>query len=75
MSSRWLSSFFEWLGELGIFCWRQARASVVPPYEVRGLIRQLDEVAAKSLIAGAEPVAECDLHNHPAVGDGTGGRP
>src|SRR5258707_4218335 len=24
----WLTPFFEWFGELGIFCWRVARAAV-----------------------------------------------
>jgi phospholipid/cholesterol/gamma-HCH transport system permease protein len=50
-------SFFEWFGELGIFCWRLVRAAVVPPYEFRELIRQMDEIGAKSLpvvaLAGA----------------------
>ena len=42
-----LVSLFEWFGELGIFCWRLARAAVVPPYEFRELIRQMDEVGSK----------------------------
>jgi phospholipid/cholesterol/gamma-HCH transport system permease protein len=53
----WLVSFFEWFGELGIFCWRLARAVVVPPYELGELIRQMDEIGSKSLpvvaLAGA----------------------
>jgi len=43
-------SFFEWFGELGIFCWRLVRAALTPPYEGRELIRQLDEVGSKSLL-------------------------
>src|ERR1700688_4039178 len=50
-------SFFEWFGELGLFCRRLAHAIFVPPYEGRELIRQLDAIGAKSLplvaLAGA----------------------
>jgi phospholipid/cholesterol/gamma-HCH transport system permease protein len=50
-------SFFEWFGELGMFCVRLARAALTPPYEIRELIRQCDEVGSKSLplvaLAGA----------------------
>jgi len=44
-----VTGFFEWFGELGIFCWRVLRAAATPPYEGRELIRQLDEVGSKSL--------------------------
>jgi phospholipid/cholesterol/gamma-HCH transport system permease protein len=44
-----VAAFFEWFGELGIFCVRLARAAFVPPYEFRELIRQLDAVGSKSL--------------------------
>jgi phospholipid/cholesterol/gamma-HCH transport system permease protein len=43
-----LHSFFEWFGEIGLFCGRVFRAAVTPPYEFRELIRQLDEVGSKS---------------------------
>src|ERR1051326_7541350 len=50
-------SCVEWFGELGMFCSRMLRAALVPPYEVRELIRQLDNIGAKSLplvaLAGA----------------------
>src|SRR5580658_624842 len=50
-------SFFEWFGELGLFCARLARAAVTPPYEIRELIHQCDEIGSKSLplvaLAGA----------------------
>jgi phospholipid/cholesterol/gamma-HCH transport system permease protein len=53
----WLVAFFGWFGEFGIFCGRVARAAVVPPYEFRELIRQMDEIGSKSLpvvaLAGA----------------------
>ena len=50
-------SFFEWFGDLGIFCWQLLRSTLAPPYEGRELLRQLDEVGSKSLplvaLAGA----------------------
>ncbi len=52
-----LTSFFEWFGELGLFCGRMARAALTPPYEWRELIRQLDSIGSQSLplvaLAGA----------------------
>jgi phospholipid/cholesterol/gamma-HCH transport system permease protein len=57
MGVRPIRSFFEWFGEVGIFSSRVARAVVKPPYEVRELVRQLDEVGSKSvllvMVAGA----------------------
>jgi phospholipid/cholesterol/gamma-HCH transport system permease protein len=51
--------FLEWFGDLGIFFWRVLRAAVTPPFEIRELFRQLDEVGSKSLplvaMAGAAP--------------------
>jgi len=50
-------SFFEWFGDLGIFCGRLVRSVLIPPYELGELVRQLDSVGAKSLplvaLAGA----------------------
>src|SRR5204863_2821970 len=43
-------SFFEWFGEVGLFCGRVARAALARPYEIRELIRQLDEVGSKSVL-------------------------
>jgi len=45
-----LRSFFEWFGELGLFCGRLVRAALTPPYEGRELVRQLDEVGSKSVV-------------------------
>jgi phospholipid/cholesterol/gamma-HCH transport system permease protein len=42
-------SFFEWFGELGLFCRRLAHSIFVPPYEGRELVRQLDSIGSKSL--------------------------
>src|SRR5713101_88763 len=56
-ATRGVRSFFEWFGELGLFCGRLIRAALTPPYEGRELIRQLDEVGSKSFplvaLAGA----------------------
>lgn len=43
-------SFFEWFGELGLFCGRVVRSALKPPYEVRELIRQMDEVGSRSAL-------------------------
>lgn len=49
------NAFFEWFGSLGIFSWQVLKAAVIPPYEWRELMRQLDEVGSKSfpLVASA----------------------
>ena len=41
--------FFEWFGNLSIFCGRVVRAIFVPPYEVREFLHQFDELGSKSL--------------------------
>jgi phospholipid/cholesterol/gamma-HCH transport system permease protein len=50
-------SCVEWFGELGMFCRRMLRAAMLPPFEFRELIRQLDVVGARSFplvaLAGA----------------------
>jgi phospholipid/cholesterol/gamma-HCH transport system permease protein len=52
-----VNQFFEWFGDLGIFFWRVLRAAVTPPFELRELFRQLDEIGSMSLplvaLAGA----------------------
>ncbi len=49
--------FFEWFGDLGLFCGRLIRTGFTPPYEVREFIHQFDELGSKSLplvaLAGA----------------------
>jgi phospholipid/cholesterol/gamma-HCH transport system permease protein len=54
---RMVGDFFSWFGNLGIFSWQVLKAAVTPPYELRELIRQLDEVGSKSFplvtLAGA----------------------
>jgi phospholipid/cholesterol/gamma-HCH transport system permease protein len=50
-------SFFEWFGQLGLFCGRVARAAFTAPFEGAELLRQMDSIGAKSLplvaLAGA----------------------
>ncbi|HEY6346750.1 MAG TPA: ABC transporter permease [Bryobacteraceae bacterium] len=50
-------SFFEWFGELGLFCGRLLKSAFVPPFEGRELLSQMDEIRSRSLplvaLAGA----------------------
>ncbi|MCI0412908.1 ABC transporter permease [bacterium] len=41
--------FLEWFGELGEFCIRIIRAPFSPGYQMKELIKQMDEVGSKSL--------------------------
>jgi phospholipid/cholesterol/gamma-HCH transport system permease protein len=41
--------FFEWFGEMGLFCGRVARAAFTRPFEFRELLRQMDSIGAISL--------------------------
>src|SRR5579862_9698883 len=64
-------SFFEWFGELGIFCGRLARAAVTRPFEGGELIRQMDAIGAKSLplvaMAGAATGVVLSLQTHDSL--------
>ena len=50
-------SFFEWFGNLGLFCARSVWGSIAPPYEGKEFVRQFDDLGAKSFplvaLAGA----------------------
>jgi phospholipid/cholesterol/gamma-HCH transport system permease protein len=52
-----LIAFFEWFGDLGMFCGRLIWAAFTPPYEIREFVHQFDELGSKSLplvaLAGA----------------------
>jgi phospholipid/cholesterol/gamma-HCH transport system permease protein len=54
---RMLAGFFDWFGQIGMFCGRLVRAAVQPPYEWRELLRQCDAIGSLSLplvaLAGA----------------------
>jgi phospholipid/cholesterol/gamma-HCH transport system permease protein len=41
--------FFEWFGDLALFCGRLVVAAITPPYEIREFFHQLDELGSKSL--------------------------
>lgn len=59
-------STFEWFGGIGSFCGRVIKDAVRPPYEKRELLRQMDEIGAKSLplvaLAGAAIGVVMSLH-------------
>jgi phospholipid/cholesterol/gamma-HCH transport system permease protein len=61
----------EWLGGLGEFCARLGKAVVTPPYEWRELVRQMDEIGAKSLplvaLAGAAIGVVLSLHTRDSL--------
>src|ERR1700756_3196758 len=52
-----LVAFFEWFGELSMFCGRLIWAACTPPYEIQEFVHQFDELGSKSLplvaLAGA----------------------
>ncbi|MGD0580073.1 MAG: ABC transporter permease [Bryobacteraceae bacterium] len=52
-----LQAMVEWVGDLGLFCWRVTRAIFSRPFEGAEFLRQLDAIGAKSLpliaLAGA----------------------
>src|SRR4051812_12499355 len=56
----------EWFGGVGVFCVRLLKAVLRPPYEFKELLRQMDEVGAKSLplvaLAGAAIGVVLSLH-------------
>jgi len=64
-------SFFEWFGDLGIFCGRMAKSIFVRPFELREFIRQLDAIGSKSLplvaLAGAATGVVLSLQTRDAL--------
>ncbi len=44
-----LIAFFEWFGDLGVFCGRLIWAAFTPPYEIREFVHQFDELGSKSM--------------------------
>jgi phospholipid/cholesterol/gamma-HCH transport system permease protein len=63
--------FFEWFGELSSFSLRVLKAAITPPYEIKELIRQMDEIGAKSLplvaLAGAAIGVVLSLHTRDSL--------
>jgi phospholipid/cholesterol/gamma-HCH transport system permease protein len=64
-------AFFEWMGDLGIFCGRLARVAFIPPHEGRELLRQLEAVGPKSFmlvaLAGAATGAVLSLQTRDSL--------
>ena len=64
-------AFFEWIGDLGIFCGRLARVAFVSPHEGRELVRQLEAVGPKSFmlvaLAGAATGAVLSLQTRDSL--------
>ena len=64
-------TFFEWFGELGLFCVRVAKATFRGPWEIREFIRQLDAVGSKSgplvALAGAATGVVLSLQTHDSL--------
>jgi len=64
-------SFFEWFGDLGIFCGRMARSLFARPFEFREFVRQLDAVGSTSLplvaLAGAATGVMLSLQTHDSL--------
>ena len=44
-----LTAFFEWFGDLGVFCGRLIWTAFTPPYEIREFVHQFDELGSKSM--------------------------
>ncbi|MBI2839833.1 MAG: ABC transporter permease [Acidobacteria bacterium] len=66
-----LISFFEWFGEMAVFCGRLLQAALVPPYEIRALLRQCESVGSRSLplvaLAGAATGAVLSLQTRDSL--------
>jgi phospholipid/cholesterol/gamma-HCH transport system permease protein len=66
-----INLFLEWFGDLGSFAWQVIRASVHRPFEGRELLRQFDEIGAKSLplvaLAGAAIGAVLSLESRSSL--------
>ena len=64
-------AFFEWIGDLGIFCRRLARVAFVSPHEGRELLRQFEAVGPKSFmlvaLAGAATGAVLSLQTRDSL--------
>jgi phospholipid/cholesterol/gamma-HCH transport system permease protein len=61
----------DWFGGIAEFCTRLVKAAVTPPYEGRELVRQMDEIGAKSLplvaLAGAAIGVVLSLHTRDSL--------
>ena len=66
-----LAGVLQWLGEIAEFCGRVVKAAVTPPYELKELLGQMDEIGAKSLplvaLAGAAIGVVLSLHTRDSL--------
>src|ERR1041385_2723949 len=66
-----LFGLLEWFGEIAGFCAQLVKAAVQPPYEGKELLRQMDEIGAKSLplvaLAGAAIGVVLSLHTRDSM--------
>ena len=66
-----LQAMVEWVGDLGLFCWRVAKAIFTRPFEGAEFLRQLDAIGAKSLpliaLAGAATGAVLSLQTRDSL--------
>jgi phospholipid/cholesterol/gamma-HCH transport system permease protein len=64
-------SFFEWIGDLGIFCGRLVRVAFISPHEGREVLRQLEAIGPKSfmlvVLAGAATGAVLSLQTRDSL--------
>jgi ABC-type transporter Mla maintaining outer membrane lipid asymmetry permease subunit MlaE len=62
------SESLKWCGDLGIFCCKALLSALAPPYDVRGLCQQLDEIGSQSrpliALAGAMVAIAFSLEAH-----------
>jgi phospholipid/cholesterol/gamma-HCH transport system permease protein len=63
--------FLEWFGGIGEFCVHMLKSAATPPYEGRELLRQMDEIGAKSFplvaLAGAAIGVVLSLHTRDSL--------
>jgi phospholipid/cholesterol/gamma-HCH transport system permease protein len=66
-----VTSIFEWVGELVLFCGRVARAAATPPFDLKELIHQMDSVGRRTLpvvaLAGAATGAVLSLQTRESL--------
>jgi phospholipid/cholesterol/gamma-HCH transport system permease protein len=70
-AENWLTAFFEWFGELGVFTGRVARATFGRPWEGGEFVRQMDAIGSKSFplvaLAGAATGVVLSLQIHDSL--------
>ncbi|PYP90260.1 MAG: ABC transporter permease [Blastocatellia bacterium AA13] len=61
----------EWFGDIGVFSWSLIKDALTPPYELRELIRLMDEIGARSLplvaLAGSAIGVVLSLHTRDSL--------